>query len=171
MSDKHDKALKLLVEMSKRTDRMHRKLFEKHAADTFGIHRSQHMTLMYISRNENASQKQIAEEFKISAAAVAVTLKKLEAGGFIVRSTAEHDNRQNFINITEKGKQVVEETRRLFTAIDYAMFDSMTDEELKFLMACSEKMYQNLVRAGEMTAEQLKATQLEPITPAKQNFP
>ncbi|MBO5746364.1 MAG: MarR family transcriptional regulator [Clostridia bacterium] len=156
MSDKQENALKLLVEMSKRTDRMHRRLFENHAVDTFGIHRSQHMTLMYISRHENASQKQIADEFKISAAAVAVTLKKLEAGGFIVRGIAKHDNRQNFINITEKGKRVVRETRRLFTAIDYAMFDGMSDEELEFLMVCSEKMYQNLVRAGEMTAEQLK---------------
>ncbi len=156
MSEKSENVLKTLVETSKRADRMHRKLFEKHAVDTFGIHRSQHMTLMYISRHENASQKQIADEFKISAAAVAVTLKKLEAGGFIVRGTAKHDNRQNFINITEKGKRVVQETRRLFTAIDYAMFDSMCEQELKFLMACTEKMCANLVRAGEMTAEQLR---------------
>ena len=44
------------------------------------------MILMYLTRcTTTPSQKDIAKHFEISAAAVAVSLKKLEAGGYIKR--------------------------------------------------------------------------------------
>ena len=64
------------------TDRMHRRLFENRTA-VMGVHRSQHRILMYLAkRNEAPAQKEIAEQFDVSPAAVAVTLKKLEDAGY-----------------------------------------------------------------------------------------
>lgn len=160
---KRNNELKKVVERSRINDRLHRRLFERHAANAFGIHRSQHMTLMYISRNPNASQKQIANEFKISAAAVAVTLKKLEGLGLILRSTADGDCRQNNITITDKGKAVIDETKTLFSAIDYLMYDGMTDDQIALLSSCCEKMYENLLKAEQFTTEQLKGVNNEKL--------
>ncbi len=152
--------LKRSVDMFRRNDRLHRRIFERQAVAAFGIHRSQHMMLMYISRNEDASQRSIADEFEISPAAVATTLKKLELGGFIIRSTSTADSRVNHIQITEKGRAVISDTHTLFSAIDVAMFKGLSDTEMDVLAHCLEKMNENLREAETKTPEQLKGALL-----------
>ena len=130
--------------MFRKNDRLHRRIFERQSAENFGIHRSQHMLLMYISRHEDASQRSIADHFEISPAAVATTLKKLEVGGFIVRTACDTDSRINHIKITEKGQNVIDKTHILFSDIDYAMFRGIKEEDMKVLAQCLEKMNENL---------------------------
>ena len=48
--------------------------------------------------------------YGVSGATMAVSLKKLEKGGYINRLVDQHDNRCNQICITEKGREVVEES-------------------------------------------------------------
>ena len=142
--------------MFRKTDRLHRQIFEKNVSNTFGIHRSQHMMLMYISRNQSAGQKDIAKEFQISPAAVTVTLKKLELGGFIVRNLSKNDNRCNNITLTEKGKKVICDTEKLFMLIDFAMVDGLTDDELTLLSSCLEKMHKNLNNGLKYSSSKMK---------------
>lgn len=141
--------LKTTGELLRRNDRMHRRIFEREVAEAFGIHRSQHMMLMFLSHHEEASQKQIAEHFDISASAVAVTLKKLESGGFILRTADGDDNRRNNITLTDAGRSIINETHALFSAIDVAMFDGISAEEMTVLSRCLEKMNGNLRKAEE----------------------
>lgn len=148
-SDESILKLKESVEMFRRTDRMHRCLFEKRTTELFGIHFSQHMTLMFISRNENVSQKTIAEHFQISPSAVAVMLKKLEAKNLILRTTSDEDSRRNHIRITDEGLGMVSETHKLFTEIDYSMFEGLSDSEMDAFIGCLEKIQQNLKKAEE----------------------
>lgn len=143
-------------ELLRRNDRMHRRLFERRTAEAFGIHRSQHMTLMFISNHPDASQRDIAERFEISAAAVAVTLKKLEAGCYIVRSAVDNDCRRNQISLTEKGREVIDETHTLFSDIDRAMFGGLSSSEIACLSCCLEKMNENLRKAEKSLTEQSK---------------
>ena len=146
--------LKESVEMFRRTDRMHRRVFEKHTTKAFDIHFSQHITLMYISRNENITQKMIAEHFKISPAAVAVTLKKLEAKGLVFKNVSDEDSRCNMIKITDEGRRIVNETHKLFTDIDYAMFDGVSDDEMDTFIECLEKIQRNLKKAEQSLSEE-----------------
>ena len=146
--------LKESVEMFRRTDRMHRRVFEKHTTTAFDIHFSQHITLMYISRNENITQKMIAEHFKISPAAVAVTLKKLEAKGLVFKNVSDEDSRCNMIKITDEGRRIVNETHKLFTDIDYAMFDGVSDDEMDTFIECLEKIQRNLKKVEQSLSEE-----------------
>ena len=125
-------------------DRLHRSVFEKmHSA--FGIHRSQHRLLMYISRRDTCpSQKEIAEHFGISGAAVAVSLKKLEDGGYIKRESLEKDSRVNKTELTEKGKRVVKQSEEFFEKSDFAMFENFSEDDYRFLSECLEKMMSGL---------------------------
>ena len=125
-------------------DRLHRSIFEKmHSA--FGIHRSQHRLLMYIARRDVCpSQKDIAEHFGISPAAVAVSLKKLEDSGYISRECFENDNRFNTTIVTEKGKNLVEKSEDIFSRSDYAMFKDFTEEDYRNLLTCLDKMNKGL---------------------------
>ena len=125
-------------------DRLHRSVFER-MHTSYGIHRSQHRLLMYISRNDTCnSQKDIAEHFGISSAAVAVSLKKLEECGYISRESSQNDNRFNSISLTKKGKDIVEKSEHFFEQSDFAMFKSFSQQDYEFFSECLEKMMSGL---------------------------
>ena len=148
--------IKRLSEISRQADRVHRKLFAKHTAVNYGIHRSQHRMLAFILANKSVSQKQIAENFNISAAAVAVTLKKLEAFGLVEREAAQSDGRRNNISVTAKGEEVINETKYIFNVINQLAFADFTDEEIEKFHEFSERMLNNLIKIEDITTEQLK---------------
>ena len=125
------------------TDRMHRKGFEK-LVSQLGIHRSQHFMLMNIGRENISSQKELAARMNISGAAAAVTLKKLEAGGYIERVPDERDSRNNRIHITEEGKRVINASRDYISLLDRTMFQGIDEQSLAVFTACLEKMQENL---------------------------
>ena len=108
------------------------------------------MILMYLYRcKDKISQKDIAAHFEISAAAVAVSLKKLEAGGYIKRKCSENDNRFNEIEITEKGKEVVDFSHYLFQQIDDKTFEGINDEEKQTLVLLLDRVLDNLKEMDE----------------------
>ncbi len=127
--------------------RMHHTLCENTVA-RLGIHRSQHMLLMRLYCKDGQTQKDLASAMQVSPAAVAVSLKKLEAEDYI-RKDSRSDGRVNHIHITEKGKQIVAKTRRFFDAIDADMFACVTETELEALYLILQKIEKNLKNAIE----------------------
>lgn len=108
-----------------------------------GIHRTQHRILMYLSREGKLpSQKRLAEYFGITPAAVTGALQKLEADGYILRTLGE-DNRFNEIIITEKGKEVVEQTKFIFSQIDKSLFEGFSHQEVAEFTAYLYRMIEN----------------------------
>ena len=127
-------------------DILHRRVIEQWACDA-GLHRSQHRMLMYLTRCEGTpSQKDIAKNFDISPAAVAVTLKKLESDGYIERGKCGErtDSRFNEIKITERGRDAALQSRRYFQHVDNESFKDFTDEELEIFISLLERMQENL---------------------------
>ena len=124
--------------------RLHHCALDRNASAS-GLHRSQFFMLNHLSRCENTpSQKDLAEVFEISPAAVAVTLKKLEKQGYITRESACGDSRRNEIRLTQAGRALLDSNRRLAHGVDELMFQGFTDEELHQLSHCLTKMYENL---------------------------
>jgi len=138
--------------MFMKTDRLHRKAFEG-LVSRLGIHRSQHIMLMHLAKDEGMSQKALAEHLQISDAAVAVTIKKLEAGGYIEKRASENDGRYNNIKITGKGREIVSASEKFFTAVDLAMTKGISDEMLECFVLCLEMMQKNLC---EFSGEEVK---------------
>ncbi len=120
---------------------MHRSLFEKQMS-RLGIHRSQHRILMYLAEHPDLrpSQKEIAEVFHISSAAVAVTIKKLESGGYITKSVLQKDNRVNEVCITPKAIAIVEQTKEIAKKMEQNIFADFSKDELEAFGICLEKM-------------------------------
>ena len=137
------------VDLMIRTSRLHHRNIEKHFDDT-GLHRSQRRMLMHLSRSEvMPSQRKIADDFDISPACVARTLKALAAEGYITRTGDEDDLRRNNVSITEKGLSTVQETRSAFDQIDSAAFDGFTEAEIDRLSMFLNRMQNNLRRLEE----------------------
>ena len=125
------------------TDKMHRKAFEKWATDA-GMHLSQHRILMYLSRCDHTpSQKDIATHFDISPAAVAGTLKKLEADGYIERGKCSERADSRF-RITERGREATMQSRKYFRHVDAEALRDFSDEELEIFMGFLTRIQENL---------------------------
>lgn len=135
------------VELFMQTDKLHRKVVEKHISG-LGIHRSQHVMLMTLARFDRAvSQKELAAKLQISTAAAAVSLRKLESGGYIARISSKEDLRYNEVTITKKGLDIVNRSEEIFKSIDKIMTDRIDDEELSGFIATVTKMKTNLKEA------------------------
>ena len=144
------------VEMYKSTmrkmlcvSRSHRKVCERKISK-MGIHNSQHYLLMYIAKKgEISSQKEIAERFEITPAAVARSLKSLETEGFIQRENFEGDGRFNRIKITHKGKEIIDNTYKMFEEIDSSIFEDFTDDEINEFNRFLDKMQSKFIGKNE----------------------
>lgn len=123
----------------------HKKIMQYYLDET-GVYQAQHRLLMEISRNPNISQKDIARSMDISPATIAVSLKKLEKGGYIHKSMDEADNRFNQITITEKGNRVVEQSKQIFEATDRKILEGFTAEEKNTLSLLLQKLDVNLAK-------------------------
>ena len=113
-----------------------------------GVFQGQHKMLMCISDNNFYSQKEIAAHMKISTATVAVSLKKLEKGGYIEKIVDENDNRLNKIVLTDKAKSVVEYSRQVFDNMEESMFKDFSDKEKEQLIEYLERIERNLKNEG-----------------------
>lgn len=128
--DARTAAVRTAIHDFMRTDRMHRAAIERKLAD-LGIHRTQHMMLLHIKKSGGiGTQRALAERFDISPAAVAVTLRKLEEGGYVTRRAGAQDSRCKEVRLTEKGEAILATSYEAFTAVDLAMFADFTEEEL-----------------------------------------
>lgn len=127
-----------------RLDRLHRRAIEQQVGE-MGLHRSGHRLLMYLNRNQKMpSQAELARFLEISPPAVTGILKRLEAEGYIRRECSKEDNRNNVIQITDKGRAVLKDTRSRFDAVDSAMLKDLSDEDIALFCTLTEKMYNNL---------------------------
>lgn len=124
-------------------DRAHRALIEAKVED-LGLHRTQHMMIMQIARNEGIAQNELARAFDISPSAVAVTLKKLEAEDYIVRYQEGEDARTKHIGLTDKGRELVSRSKELFEQVDKAAFEGFSGEERATLIGYMTRIRDNL---------------------------
>lgn len=131
------------VKMMILVSQLHRRKVEGLVGET-GLHRAQHRMLMTLSDHEFDSQLELAKMLQISAATVAVTLKKLEQDGYIERETKAADNRANFIRLTGKGKKIVESSRAIFENIDKQAVKDFSEEETELLSNYLKRMYDSL---------------------------
>lgn len=125
------------------TNQMHMRMLEKNLEGT-GIHRGQHRLLMTLACKPFQSQVELARKLEVTPATIAVSLKSLEKTGFIERRMRQEDNRVNFVELTERGRQVVEMSRDFFDMLDRQMYQGFTEEERILYSHFLERIYQNM---------------------------
>lgn len=106
----------------------------------FKMHRGQTRLLALISRNNGASQRDLAEELDVRPSSMTEMLLKLEAAGLITRKQDENDQRVMRIFLTEAGENAVRET--FGAALDMAatLFGCLTAEEQSQMLMLTEKL-------------------------------
>ena len=123
--------------------RLHRRALEKQVQAT-GLYRAQHRTLMHLAKNPGISQTELAKSLEVTTATVTVTLKKLEQEGYVTKKVDRADNRFHQIEITEKGKKIVEESECIFSNLNHVMLQDFSEEEKEQLIAFFDRICDNL---------------------------
>ena len=67
----------------------------------------------------------------------------MESDGFISRKLGT-DNRFNEITITEKGREVVEKTKVMFSAVDERLFSGFSQGEIEDFTAYLDRIIENV---------------------------
>lgn len=137
----------------RRVNRMMTHMIDRKVSGT-QVYRGQHQVLMHIAHHPDASQAEIAGQMEISPSALAVTLKKLEKGGYIVRSTDTSDDRKKHIGMTESGSVIVAESHRMFKEIENQMFYGLSGEELEILGGLMSRIEKNLQNMEQDSKEE-----------------
>ncbi len=135
------------------TNQMHKRVLEKNLEGT-GIHRGQHRLLMALACDQFQSQVELARKLEVTPATIAVSLKSLEKTGMIDRRTRQEDNRVNFVELTERGRQIVEMSRDFFDMLDRQMYQGFTEDDRIQFSRYLKRIYQNM---QEMAEKQKKA--------------
>ena len=144
-----------------RTERMYQTVLDSRMT-ALNIHRTQRSILHEIGCEESRqngkalSQKDIAERFGISSAAVAMTLKKMEAQGYIRRVMSETDNRYNELYLTDKGRKILAESGSIMEELDSIVYHGLTKEEVDAFLNVIYKMQENLMALPELNGKPLK---------------
>lgn len=100
----------------------------------FGVTYSQLFVLIYISKKNECSSKEIVEYLKIDAGQLNRILSKLLEKDLIIQRKNSDDRRFNVLSLTQNGIKIVEESHKLFYSWDAQVLSDIDDKSREELM-------------------------------------
>ena len=83
----------------------------------------------HLKRGEEIVQKDLAHTMQLRGSSITSLLQGLERKGFISRSAGNEDGRTKQVDITEKGRAVIEEVESSFQELEQLLVEGMSEEE------------------------------------------
>ncbi|PTQ83260.1 DNA-binding MarR family transcriptional regulator [Trichococcus patagoniensis] len=112
-------------------------LFEKET----GFSLTRYEMLMFLKDKGTCSQNQIQTEMKIDSAAITRHLKILEQKGYVIRKRNIENNREVFVQLSEKAIQDLEACGKEHDQEKSFLSLSLSDEEAEQLSQLLNKLY------------------------------
>lgn len=134
------------IEVISRMEKLHllRRIILQKATADLEIHFGQLPILEYVRKNDGCTQMELAEKMLVSPASIAVSTKRMKQEGLLEKHVDENNLRQNRLTVTEKGRRVSAQCRRVFDEADTRMFKDFKEEEISALLASLDKMLFNI---------------------------
>lgn len=123
---------------------------------SFNIGYGQFPFLNYLNRCGPSSQEEITQALFFDKGTTARALKKLEDNGFVTRSVSPHDQRCNVVDITDSGKIIVVEIRKILRDWNDMITTGLSPEEKEQ----AGKILTNLAENAAKTVKELHRQQL-----------
>lgn len=105
-------------------------LYLKHNVEKHNITPAEHQIIMKLYHDGQKTQHEIAESFYITEGTVARTIRNLEKKEIIQRQVDENNRRQNFISLTEKGKDIAQEIKNIEKQWEANTCNFLSEEDL-----------------------------------------
>lgn len=109
-----------------------------------GIHPRQISLLELISKEDGLSQKEIAQKLNIRPPTAAVSVKRMERAGLLVKEADVTDKRISHIYITEKGRKIVLDLGISNQEMSKIIFDSIDATDIKIFKNVLSTMVDNI---------------------------
>ncbi|MBC8584107.1 MarR family winged helix-turn-helix transcriptional regulator [Youxingia wuxianensis] len=117
------------------------------------IHGGQPPILRSLLKLGNCSQRDLAKDLHCSPASIAVSIKRLEKSGMIMKQADQSDLRYNTITLTEKGKKAALTAKDILDKVTKQKFNGFSPEEIEKLQEFLERMKNNLTSLKETLYE------------------
>ena len=105
--------------------------------------------LHILSEDGPMTQRELTEKLGIQPGSASEVIGKLERAGLVARTPSEADRRTADVRLTEAGKLHREERQAREQAQRPTLFEALTDEEKKTLLATLEKLHASWSRKPE----------------------
>ena len=106
------------------------------------------MLLYYIQDHEKISQRQLAHLMNISDSSAGRLLDRLQRDGHVRRVPSKKDRRVTLIELTEEGKEVIEELLPIGTEFQDKLMTGIEEREMEIFQSVLERMVQNATDEG-----------------------
>ena len=100
--------------------------------------------LRYVYDHPGCTQKDMAEHFAVSKAAVTKTVRRMIANGLLERKINGQDERKYEVYCTEKGARIHHQGDQIFRDVEKLTFEGFSEEELEKFGAYVDRVLENL---------------------------
>ncbi|EYE89527.1 MarR family transcriptional regulator [Fervidicella metallireducens AeB] len=105
--------------------------------------------LFTLYKNDGLSQREIADKLHIKPATITVMLSRMEKTGLIIRKQDKEDQRILRVYLTDKGKEMCEELKKIMPVLNEQCFGNFTEEEKETFKYLLEKMADNIEKINK----------------------
>ncbi|MGL5693603.1 MAG: bilirubin utilization transcriptional regulator BilQ [Peptostreptococcaceae bacterium] len=96
--------------------------------------------IIYIGKNPNCSPTELSNKLKLDSGHTTRSIDKLVKSEFIVKEKNINDKRSSVLNLTEKGKNVFQESYKMFYSWDNKVLKNISEEEENILIKVISKI-------------------------------
>jgi len=97
--------------------------------ESYGVQRTYGPILRELSMSEGMTQKELAENMRITAPSMSINLQKMENAGFLLRKPDDRDMRQIKLYLTDEGRETAGKAEREIALADLKLIESLSVEE------------------------------------------
>lgn len=135
-----------LMELVKRFDILffkRRMLLQKSASEA-GLYLGQLPIMEYVIEHNGCSQVEIADTLHLSPASVAISTKRMQKAGMLDKEVDESNLRSKKLTVTDKGREMSGNCRKLFNSLDKRLFASFNEKELVQMKDYLDRLIANI---------------------------
>lgn len=122
-----------------------RQYFQEH-----GLFNGQPIMMFLIRENPGITQKELAQQERVTPASVAVSVRRMEDEGLVRREQDAHDARVHHLFLTPEGEELETNCRRARDIIIDVLYEDFSKEELIALERQVQHMRQKLKKARQL---------------------
>jgi len=93
----------------------------------------QYGVLAVLARRPGASQRELGDELDLDRSTVADLVSRLQRRGLLQRERHDGDRRRNTVELTDAGREQVEELRPRVEAVEHVLTDGLSPEDRREL--------------------------------------
>lgn len=126
-----------------------RKLCHQKHTHEFKLYFGQMPVLNYVSDNPGCTQVEIANCLQVSPASIALSTKRLQKSGYLIKEVDKDNLRCKRLYLTDEGKRVRELAHEKMDLLDASMFEGVSQEEMQQLAVLLDRITMNLTGESE----------------------